>query len=161
MDSGGNGAHVRICNGTEELWVFLAKLLGADRVQGDLVGRWGIGLEDAVGLPFRLNLLLPGDQGVSLLGLHRVGKYRDQSISVLETYTLELLRLRDGDDDVWSRHDGWLLLFTALVTGYLKEDTVRKTCICSLLPKLTHHPTSVAVFGGLNCEAEGVLEVQS
>lgn len=75
MESGRNGAHVRICNGTEELWVFLSKLLGADRVQGNLVGRRGIGLEDAVGLPFRLDLLLPGNQGVSLLGLQRIGEY--------------------------------------------------------------------------------------
>lgn len=75
MESERDGAHVRICNGTEELWVFLSKLLGADRVQGNLVGRRGIGLEDAVGLPFRLDLLLPGDQGVSLLGLHMVSEY--------------------------------------------------------------------------------------
>lgn len=72
-----DGAHVRVCDGTEEFRVFLAKLLCADRVQGDLVGGWGIGLEDAVGFPFRLDLLLPGDQGVSFLRLHRKGEYKD------------------------------------------------------------------------------------
>lgn len=88
-------------------------------MQGDLVGRGGIGLEDAVGLPFRLDLLLPGDQGVSLLGLHRVGEYIDRHTSSGETYALELLRLGDGHDDTGSRHDGWLLLLAALVTRYL------------------------------------------
>lgn len=83
-------------------------------MQGNLVGCWGIGLEDTVGLPFRLDLLLPGDKGVSFLGLHRAFEHEDQYMKGRETYTLELLRLGDGHDNVWSRHDGWLLLLAAL-----------------------------------------------
>lgn len=73
-----DGAHVRIRNGTEEFWVFLSELLGADRVQGDLIGRGGIGLEDSVGLPFRLDLLLPSNQGVSFFGLQWKGEHEGQ-----------------------------------------------------------------------------------
>lgn len=146
MESGRDSAHVRICNSTEELRVFLSKLLGADRVQGDLVGRWGIGLEDAVGLPFRLDLLLPGNQGVSLLGLHMVGEYKYQFIDRKGTYTLELLRLRDGDDDVWSRHDGWLLLLAALVTGYLKGGDCQQNIYTFSASKIDSPPY---VYGGL------------
>lgn len=52
--------------------------------------------------------------------INRVCEHEDQYITGCETYTLELLRLGDGHDNVWSRHDGWLLL-AALVTRILVE----------------------------------------
>lgn len=126
-------------------------------MQGDLVGRWGIGLEDAVGLPFCLNLLLPGDKGVSFLGLHRVCELEDQYMRGRETYTLELLRLGDGHDNVWSRHGGWLLLLAALVTRYLGEDSQCQMYILSV-PDIDSPPF---VCGGLLVVCNARLRVCS
>jgi hypothetical protein len=61
--------HVGVGHASEELGLLLTQLGGGDGVEGDLVGRGSIGLEDTVLLPFLLILLFDSNQRVSLLSL--------------------------------------------------------------------------------------------